>query len=145
MKVETCPLITAFRGSPSKALLPFFEGGFPKPRRFWKEPFPCGLLLSPKVSFCLPSQTARAAFKPEEALVAVGRSKGTHAHTSKFSRGIDNLRSTNSGNSACNQAHSLRLTWKLPEGLCKWNPVFQRGPGSFHVSLEGRMGSFIRS
>ena len=34
---------------------------------------------------------------------------------------------------------SLRLTWKLPEGLCKSNQVFQRGPGSFHVSLgEGR-------
>ena len=33
--------------------------------------------------------------------------------------------------------HSLRLTWKLPEGLWKWNQVFQRGPGSFHVRLEG--------
>ena len=31
--------------------------------------------------------------------------------------------------------HSLRLTWKLPEGLCKRSQVFQRGPGSFHVSL----------
>ena len=30
--------------------------------------------------------------------------------------------------------HSLRLTWKLPE-LCEWNQVFQRSPGSFHVSL----------
>ena len=28
---------------------------------------------------------------------------------------------------------------KLPEGLCKWNQVFQRGPGSFHLSLgEGK-------
>ena len=35
--------------------------------------------------------------------------------------------------------HSLRLTWKLPEGLCKWNQVLQKGPGSFHVSLgEGK-------
>ena len=24
---------------------------------------------------------------------------------------------------------------EAPEGLCKWNQVFQRGPGSFHVSL----------
>ena len=35
--------------------------------------------------------------------------------------------------------HSLKLTWKLPEGLCKWNQVFQTAPGSFHASLgEGR-------
>ena len=33
--------------------------------------------------------------------------------------------------------HSLRLTWKLPEGLCKWNLVFQGVPGSFHVRAEG--------
>ena len=31
--------------------------------------------------------------------------------------------------------HSLRLTWKLPEGLGKWSQVFQRHPGTFHVSL----------
>ena len=35
--------------------------------------------------------------------------------------------------------YSLRLTWKLPEGLSKWNQVFQRSPGSFHVSLGWRV------
>ena len=36
---------------------------------------------------------------------------------------------------------SLRLSWKLPEGLCKWNQVFQRGAGSFHgiASGEGKL------
>ena len=29
------------------------------------------------------------------------------------------------------KSHSLRLTWKLPEGLCKWNQVLHI-PGSFH-------------
>ena len=28
-----------------------------------------------------------------------------------------------------------KLTWKLPEGICKWNQVFYRDPGSFYVSL----------
>ena len=32
------------------------------------------------------------------------------------------------------EVHSLRLTWKLPEGLSKWDQVFQKGPGR-HVSL----------
>ena len=42
-----------------------------------------------------------------------------------------------------NSIHSLRLTWKLPEGVCKWNQVFQKGPGSFHVSLGGG-GIFLK-
>ena len=33
--------------------------------------------------------------------------------------------------------HSLRLTWKLPKGVCKRNQDFQRSPGSFHVRGEG--------
>ena len=45
----------------------------------------------------------------------------------------------------CRGLHSLRLTWKLPEGLCKRNQVFQRGPGSLHVSLgEGRFETKCR-
>ena len=35
--------------------------------------------------------------------------------------------------------HSLRLTWKLPEGLCIWKQFLQSGPESFHVGLgEGK-------
>ena len=38
-------------------------------------------------------------------------------------------------NQETKRVHSLRPAWKLPEGLCKWDQVFQRDPGSFHISL----------
>ena len=50
-----------------------------------------------------------------------------------------------SGTSAAQRLrpHSLRLKWKLPEGLCKWNQVLSKG-GSFHVSLgEGNQFAFL--
>ena len=43
------------------------------------------------------------------------------------------------------EVHSLRLTWKLPQGLCEWNQVFQRGLGCFQVSLGECSGKHFSS